>query len=611
MKQMGLIFLLLTALQLRAADAPIRAGMIGLDTSHVPAFTKIFNDPKATGDVAGIRVTVGYPGGTDMPASRDRVEKFTEQLRQMGVEIVDSIPKLLEKVDVVLLESVDGRIHLQEATPVLKAGKPLFIDKPVAGTLADAVAIYQLARQHKTPCFSSSSLRFHPGIQELLQNEKLDGMEGAATWGPCSYQEGTPDLFFYGIHGIEPLFALMGTGCETVTRAKTKDTDLVTGVWKNGRIGTYRGIRSNRADFGATAYGRKAILQATPGGGYAELCREIGRFFKTRKPPVSAEETIEIFAFMEAAEESVRQGGAPVSLASVLAKAKASIVPDKPYAVLRCGPVQAVVVDNQAVDDAVLAGHRAGYHGIAALTHEAQPRNLFVPAYAGLNFEHIHDGRNESHDVLFEPRRAPMQLRVINEFTAELHQPPTPYWGLESWSRYALLEDGVIELTFECIPRRVTWKNNYLGLFWASYIDKPESLDIHFLDTDAKWVRGITPSHGARATHRAADDAREFAHDADFPLELVFNFSTHRFAEPWYFGACRGMAFAQIFRPADQVRLSQSPSGGGAGNPAWDFQWFIPDPKVGKKYQLVMRALYTPLSKKEELRQKILARRTR
>src|SRR5688572_2102640 len=146
---------------IHAADsAPRRAGMIGLDTSHVPAFTKLFNNPKATGDIAGIRIVAGYPGGTDIPASRDRVGKFTEQLREMGVEIVDTIPKLLEKVDVVLLESVDGRIHLQEAIPVIEAGKPLFIDKPVAGSLADAIAIFELARQHGVPCFSSSSSRF-------------------------------------------------------------------------------------------------------------------------------------------------------------------------------------------------------------------------------------------------------------------------------------------------------------------------------------------------------------------------------------------------------------------------------------------------------------------
>src|SRR5437867_5461357 len=306
-----------------AKAAPLRAGMIGLDTSHVPAFTKLFNDPKATGELANIRIVAGYPGGTELPASRDRVGKFTEQLREMGLEIVDSIPKLLQKVDVVLLESVDGRIHLREAIPVIQAGKPVFIDKPLAGSLADAVALHELAKKLGVPWFSSSSLRFSPGIQELLKSERVGAIAGAATWGPCSYQEGTPDMFFYGIHGIEPLFVLMGTGCQTVSRIQTKDTDLVSGVWGDGRVGSYRGIRSNRADFGAVAFGSKGILQSGKEGGYEELCREIGRFFRTGKPPVRPEETLEIFAFMEAADESKRQGGVPVSLSAVLAKARA------------------------------------------------------------------------------------------------------------------------------------------------------------------------------------------------------------------------------------------------------------------------------------------------
>jgi predicted dehydrogenase len=319
---------LLMALALHSAQAQepakvIRAGMIGLDTSHVPAFAKIFNNPKAEGDLAGIKVVCGYPGGTDIPASKDRVAKFTEQLRGMGIEIVDSIPKLLEKVDVVLLESVDGRIHLQEAIPVIKAGKPLFIDKPVAGSLADAVAIYDLAAKHKVLCFSSSSSRFGAWREELKQNSALGDIKGVQTWGSCSYQEGTPDMFFYGIHGIEKLFTLMGPGCETVSRLQGKDADLVSGVWKDGRIGSYRGIRGS-ASSGAVIYGTKGIIQPEGGGTYEDLCRQIGQFFKTGKPPVSPEETIEIFAFMEAADESKRQGGAAVSLSAVLEKAKAA-----------------------------------------------------------------------------------------------------------------------------------------------------------------------------------------------------------------------------------------------------------------------------------------------
>jgi len=240
----------------------------------------------------------------------------------MGVEIVDTIPQLLEKVDVVLLESVDGRIHLAEATPVINAGKPLFIDKPVAGSLKDALAIYDLAESKHVPIFSSSSLRFYPGLDQLKTNASLGSIVGAATWGPCSYQEGTPDMFFYGIHGIEMLYTLMGAGCDTVARATTPDTDLLTGVWHDGRVGTYRGIMRNKAEFGAVALGSKGIAHAGKEGGYDELCREVGKFFKTRRAPVSAAETLEIVAFMEAADESKSHGGAPVSIKDVIARAR-------------------------------------------------------------------------------------------------------------------------------------------------------------------------------------------------------------------------------------------------------------------------------------------------
>lgn len=302
--------------------AVLRIGMIGLDTSHVPAFTRIFNNPEADGDLSGMRVVAAYPGGTDIPPSRDRVEGFTEQLRKMDVEIVATIPELLEKVDVVLLESVDGRIHWQEAVPVIQAGKPLFIDKPVAGSLADAVAIFELAKQHNVPCFSSSSLRFSPSIQSLRADPAVGKITGAATWGPCSYLEGTPDLFFYGVHGIEILYTLMGPGCETVTRTHTPDADLVAGTWQDGRIGTYRGIRKNKAEFGAIAFGDKGIVQADRAGGYEELCREIGKFFKTGVAPVEPETTIELFAFMEAADESRRRNGSAVAIADVLKTAR-------------------------------------------------------------------------------------------------------------------------------------------------------------------------------------------------------------------------------------------------------------------------------------------------
>jgi hypothetical protein len=254
---------------------------------------------------------------------------------------------------------------------------------------------------------------------------------------------------------------------------------------------------------------------------------------------------------------------------------------------LRRGPVEIVVVDNEAAKSERSPEHRGGYSGVAAISHDAQARNLaqahnlFVPFYAGLNFEHIHDGTNQQRDILFEPRVSPNRLRRVDEFTVELYQPPTTTWGVESCLRYELLADGTIQLTVELIPRKATFHYGYMGLFWASYIHQPESKDI-FLYGIAEprhsalgWIRGVTPAHGTLSTHVGITDERVFKHDDDFSLTLVFNNSPHQYFEPWYYGVSHGMAYVQMFRPSDQVRLTQSPSGGGDGNPAWDFQYLV------------------------------------
>ena len=305
----------------------LRAGIIGLDTSHVIAFTQLLNAREPKPELAGVRVVAAYPGGSaDLAASHNRVADYTKELRdKFDVAIVDSIDELLLRVDVVLLESVDGRPHLEQAKPVFRARKPVFIDKPIAGSLADAIAIFELARTTNTPCFSSSSLRFSAGIAAMRQNAKVGEILGCDAYGPCSLEEHHPDLFWYGVHGVETLFTIMGTGCERVSRIQTEGTELAVGVWKGGRIGTFRGLRDGHHDYGATVFGSKGIAPAGGYGGYEPLVVEIVKFFKTGKPPVSAAETIEIFAFMEAADESKRQGGKPVEIESVMAKAKASL----------------------------------------------------------------------------------------------------------------------------------------------------------------------------------------------------------------------------------------------------------------------------------------------
>jgi len=297
----------------------IRLGMIGLDTSHVIAFTGVLNDPKATGVLAEVELVAGYPGGTDIPASADRVEKYTEQLRKKGIEIVDSIDELLKKVDAVLLESVDGRPHLEQVRPVFAAGKPVFIDKPFAGSLVDAIEICRLAKEHGVPFFSSSSLRFSSSLQAIRNKTSPFGdIRRCVAFSPCSLEPHHPDLYWYGVHGVEILYTIMGPGCKTVTRLKSGNEQEVLGVWADGREGIFQSKKS----YGATVEGTKSSGSTGKYEGYKPLVIEIAKFFKTGKPPVSAKETLELFAFMEAADESKRQGGVPVTIESVMEKAR-------------------------------------------------------------------------------------------------------------------------------------------------------------------------------------------------------------------------------------------------------------------------------------------------
>ncbi|WP_164103077.1 hypothetical protein [Candidatus Laterigemmans baculatus] len=290
-------------------------------------------------------------------------------------------------------------------------------------------------------------------------------------------------------------------------------------------------------------------------------------------------------------------------------------VTEQHYVVLKQDPITAIVVDNFAVDVPELPGHRAGYNGIASLTHRDRKANLFVPALAGLNFEHIHDGTAEGLKEKFEPRAFPMQLRTIDESTVELYQPPTGNWGLESCGRYRLLEDGTIEYTFECIPRQSGYRHGYIGLFWASYIQAPEDTAIHFLGKErgsssaGALVTATSPRHGIDSTHPPDGYPHQIEVDPDFPLSLVGHRSRFVYTEPWYYGVSHSMAFVQMFQPGDQVWLAQSPSGGGGGNPAWDFQWFIPDYKIGEAYGFQMRAAYLPFESHAQLERATRAHR--
>lgn len=320
----GILFLALTAVGAADEAKVIRVGIIGLDTSHVVAFTGELNKPNNTGDLAGVRIVAAYPGGSpDIPASWDRVKGFTEKLQAQGVKIYDSIEAMLPHVDAVMLESVDGRPHLKQAIPVIEAGKPLFIDKPMAASLADAMEIFCRAKAKGVPVFSSSSLRFSGSTQAVRNKTSPFGdVKRCEAWSPMSVEPHHPDLFWYGIHGVETLFTIMGTGCQQVTRVAQ---DKVVGIWAGGREGVFVAKKG----YGAIVEGTKQSGEVGKYDGYKPLVVEIAKFFKTGKPPVSEEETLEILAFMEAADVSKAQNGAPVTIASVMAKAKQALAEKK------------------------------------------------------------------------------------------------------------------------------------------------------------------------------------------------------------------------------------------------------------------------------------------
>ncbi len=309
-------FALLGAFGATLLAADIRLGIIGTDTSHATAFTKMLNDPTSPDHVPGARVVAAYKGGSpDIEASRTRIDGFTAELRdKWQVKIVDSIEALCSQVDAVLLESNDGRVHLAQARIAIAAHKPLFIDKPLASTLEDAREIARLAKEAGVPWFSSSSMRF-AGVASLRTSD----LEGAMTWGPGPIEEHHHlELAWYAIHPIEMLYTLMGQGCEEVTRISTADTEVIAGRWKGGRIGTVRALRPY-GDYGAVVYrknqkGQSGEVSRKVDGGYAPLVQEIVHFFQTSRPPVLNEETLEIFAFMDAAQRSKEAGGKPVAL---------------------------------------------------------------------------------------------------------------------------------------------------------------------------------------------------------------------------------------------------------------------------------------------------------
>jgi predicted dehydrogenase len=308
------------------ANDTIQVAIVGTDTSHCLAFTQLINAPDAAGSLAKVQVVAAYPGGSaDIASSRGRVHQFAKQLEESGVEIVDSVEAAAARADAILLESVDGRVHLDQFRRVA-AGKPVFIDKPAAASVADFVAIMQIAERTNTPFFSSSALRFCPEVQRVAADKSIGNVLGAATSTPYQTEPHHPDLFWYGIHGVEALATLLGPGCEQVERRDTKSGALLIGKWRDGRQGAVWALSTPNPAYSFTVYGDKSVASATGFSGYANLVEQICDFFVSRKPPVKSTETLELLALMEAADASRERGGEAMSIASVIERAQKEVM---------------------------------------------------------------------------------------------------------------------------------------------------------------------------------------------------------------------------------------------------------------------------------------------
>lgn len=311
-KAVAAVLVLLTSTSAFAAD--LRLGIVGTDTSHVIGFATAYNDTSSPDHVPGARIVAAFKGGSpDIPASRDRIDGFTRQLQEKyGVEIVATIAELCRRVDGVLLTSNDGRVHLAQAREIIAARKPLFIDKPLAATLEDAREIARLAKEAGVPWFSTSTLRY------AVMGLKSADLSGVEVWGPGPLEEHHHlDLSWYAIHEAEMLFTLLGNGCEDVTRVESADASVVACRWKDGRVGTMRALRPY-SDYGVVLFRKTEKNQTSETrpirSTTVELDRDLVKFFTSRIPPVPNEDTLELMAFLDAAQRSKEAGGQPMRL---------------------------------------------------------------------------------------------------------------------------------------------------------------------------------------------------------------------------------------------------------------------------------------------------------
>ncbi len=297
-------------------DAKLRVGLVGLDSSHCLAFTRILQGWETEYNIPGVQLIGAYVGGsTAFALSRDRVKGFTEEIRVCyGIPVYENITDLAQEADAMMLLSSDGRQHLAQFRQ-MALGKPVFIDKPLATSTDDARRIIASAQRTGTPILSCSALRYATGIAEALpENFELASCEA---FGPLPIYSDYPRLFWYGIHCAEMLFSLLGCGIREVQSIAHPGMDFILGEWSDGRLGVVRGMRSGSDSFGCLLHGQETVIcrlvqdQPPP---YYLLLQKVIAFLAGRISPVPVEEMFAVIAFLEAASKSSAERGRRVAV---------------------------------------------------------------------------------------------------------------------------------------------------------------------------------------------------------------------------------------------------------------------------------------------------------
>ncbi|MBI2195247.1 MAG: hypothetical protein HYU36_24975 [Planctomycetes bacterium] len=241
--------------------------------------------------------------------------------------------------------------------------------------------------------------------------------------------------------------------------------------------------------------------------------------------------------------------------------------------------------------------HLPGYNGVWSLESVHRPANLFLPRVGGMNFEFVMDGHvgagGKERHLIFEPRSVPMEMQVGGDGVVRLYQPPTPFWGIESWTEFSVQEPHSIDMKFDFSPNSRTWTHDWISVFWANYIYKPTPAESWLRIADDQG-RVVDLGESREKSVIRSGDRLELARTGNWSERVISNGKV-RFSQPFFFGVIDGMLFQVMVDTPHRLGFWS-----GSWHPpehweaaAWDFHFTVMDPQPGARYGMNARLVYT------------------